>query len=196
MSTSSKKLITLSKFVRLLLIFAIIISVLFLVWDGFLREQVELYRYPIKYSEIVESYADEYGVPSEIVYAVIRTESSFHENAVSHVGAKGLMQIIDDTNEWIAFVMGEEVMAERIFEPALNIKRGTWLLSYLYKEFGAWREAFAAYNAGIGRVHGWLDDPDISADGVTLDRIPYDETREYVRIVSESAEKYRKLYFD
>lgn len=194
--TSSKRLITLSKFIRLILVFAIIVSALFLIWDGFLREQIELYRYPIKYSKIVEECADEYGVPSEIVYAVIRTESSFNKDAVSHVGAKGLMQIIDDTNEWIAFVTGEEIMADRIFEPALNIKRGTWLLSYLYREFGAWEEALAAYNAGIGRVRGWLEDPDISADGVTLDRIPYNETREYVRIVIESAEKYRELYFD
>ena len=99
MHISSKRLITLSKFIRLILVFAIIISAVFLIWDGFLCKQIELYRYPIKYSEIVEECADEYGVPSEIIYAVIRTESSFNENAVSHVGAKGLMQIIDDTNE-------------------------------------------------------------------------------------------------
>ena len=131
-----------------------------------------------------------------MVYAVIHTESSFKEDAVSRVGAKGLMQIIDETNEWIALLKGEDVMAERIFEPEVNIDRGTWLLAYLYREFGAWEEALAAYNAGIGRVRGWLEDTNISADGVTLDRIPFDETSAYVTRVLKAAEKYRELYFE
>ena len=184
------------KFIYLILTAAIVVSAALILWNGFLREQVELYLYPIKYTEIVEACAREYDVPSEMVYAVIHTESSFNEDAVSRVGAKGLMQIIDETNEWIALVKGEDVMSERIFEPEINIDRGTWLLSYLYREFGAWEEALAAYNAGIGRVRTWLEDPEISADGVTLDRIPFGETAEYVSKVIKAAEKYRELYFE
>ncbi len=184
------------KLICFILAAAVAVSAALLLWNGFLREQVELYLYPIKYTEIVEACAREYDVPSEMVYAVIHTESSFKEDAVSRVGAKGLMQLIDETNEWIAFVKGEDVMSERIFEPAINIDRGTWLLAYLYREFGAWDEALAAYNAGIGRVRGWLDDSGISADGVTLDRIPFEETAAYVKKVTEAAEKYRKLYFE
>ena len=155
-----------------------------------------MYLYPIKYTDIVEACARKYDIPSEMVYAVIHTESSFEEGAVSRVGAKGLMQIIDETNEWIALVKGEDVMPERIFEPEVNIDRGTWLLSYLYREFGAWNEALAAYNAGIGRVRGWLDDANISTDGVTLDRIPFDETAAYVTKVMKAVQKYRELYFE
>ncbi|MBQ8249511.1 MAG: lytic transglycosylase domain-containing protein [Clostridia bacterium] len=187
---------------RKLIIFIIIAvvlivgSVLGFAFADFLHEQMDLQRYPIKYSEIVENCAREYGVPREMIYAVIHTESDFKEDAVSHVGAKGLMQIIDETNEWIAFRTGEDVMAERIFEPTVNIRRGTWLLSYLYSEFGAWEEALAAYNAGIGRVRGWLDDPAVSSDGKKLDTIPIAETSAYVERVMKAAEKYRALYFE
>lgn len=184
------------KLFKFLFTLALIALVAWFTWDGFLREQIDLYRYPVKYSQIVEKCADEYDVPCEMIYAVIHTESAFTPDAVSHVGAKGLMQIIDETNEWIAFATGEEVMAERIFEPEFNIRRGTWLLSYLYKKFGAWEESLAAYNAGIGRVQGWLSDPKYSTDGVTLDHIPFSETREYVKRVITASEKYRELYFE
>ena len=181
-------------FIVVPVILIVIVTVL-LLFGGIFKEQAELKRFPIKYSEIVEAAADRHGVPSEMVYAVIYTESNFREDAVSRVGAKGLMQLIDETNEWIAFVRGEEVMAERLFEPEFNIDRGTWLLSYLHEKYGTWREALAAYNAGIGRVNSWLSDPTISSDGVILDYIPFDETSAYVTKVMNAAEKYRELYF-
>lgn len=198
MSISSKRSIILRKLIIFTIIAAVLIagSVGVFTFIDFLHEQMDLQRYPIKYSEIVESCAREYGVPREMVYAVIHTESNFDETALSSVGAKGLMQIIDETNEWIAFRTGEDAMTDRIFEPSLNIRRGTWLLSYLYEEFGAWEEALAAYNAGLGRVRGWLDDPAISSDGVKLDRIPIGETSLYVERVIKAAEKYRELYFE
>ena len=184
------------KLVKFLLTAAILAAAVYLLWTGLLREQWLLYRYPIKYSEIVEACADEFSVPSEIVYAVIHTESSFEVSATSRAGAKGLMQIMDDTNEWIASVMGEDAMSDRLYEPSLNIRRGTWLLAYLYRQFGTWNEAFAAYNAGYGRVTGWLGDPSLSADGKTLDVIPISETREYVERVAGAVSIYRELYFD
>lgn len=173
----------------------ILTGAVYLLWNGFLREQYEMYRYPIKYSETVERCADEYGVPSEIVYAVIHTESGFEASATSRVGAKGLMQLMDETNAWIAEVKGEETLSERIYEPSLNIERGTWLLAYLYRQFGGWNEALAAYNAGYGRVSGWLKSAEYSADGKTLSVIPLNETNEYVKRVNIAAEKYRELYF-
>ena len=167
-----------------------------LVWNGLLSEQLSLRRHPIAFSEHVEAAAREFDVPSEIIYAVIKTESNFKPEAVSRVGAKGLMQLMDSTNEWIAGVIGEEVMAERVFEPEINIRRGTWLLAYLYRQLGSWREAIAAYNAGIGRVLSWLEDPACSPDGKTLAEIPIDETRAYVERVTEAISMYRTLYFE
>lgn len=184
------------KLFKFLLIAALIVLVACLFWDSFFHEQVDLYNYPIKYSELIEKYSAEHGVPREIVYAVVHTESRFTPDALSHAGAKGLMQLMDVTNEWIAFVRREEVMPERMLEPEFNIDRGTWLLAYLYDEFGSWEEALAAYNAGIGRVRGWLADKRYSSDGEVLHTIPFEETKEYVRRVMFAAEKYRELYFE
>ncbi len=172
-----------------------VLSVWFL-WDTFGREQVELQKHPIEYGDIVAACSAEFGVPEEMIFAVIHTESNFDPEAVSRAGAKGLMQIVEPTNEWIAFRMGEEPMNERLFEPEFSIRRGTWLLSYTYNKYGSWEVALAAYNAGIGNANKWLADPSYSSDGVTLDVIPFYETREYVERVMEAAEKYRELYFE
>jgi soluble lytic murein transglycosylase len=174
---------------------ALILVLAYSIWHFLLAEQIELYKYPVKYTQIVEKYAGEYGLPQEMVYAIILTESSFRPEAVSHAGAKGLMQLTDDTNEWVALLLGEKSNKDMIFDPEMNIKRGCYLLSYLYREFGKWETALAAYNAGIGRVRGWLENSSYSGDGIILSHIPIDETRLYVERVMRASEKYRKIYF-
>ncbi len=177
-------------------IIATVLLAVWFFWDSFAKEQLELQRHPIEYSDIVAACSAEFGVPEEMIYAVIHTESNFDPEAVSRAGAKGLMQIVEPTNEWIAFRMGEEPMNERLFEPEFSIRRGTWLLSYTYNKYGSWEVALAAYNAGIGNANKWLENPDYSSDAVTLDVIPFAETREYIKRVMEAAEKYRELYFE
>lgn len=167
-----------------------------IVWEWIISPQLDLQRYPVAFAEIIEKNAVEFGVPRELVFAVVRTESSFNPDAMSHAGAKGLMQLMDDTNAWVALMCGEEECLDEIFTPELNIRRGVWLLAHHYKEFGGWREALAAYNAGFGRVKGWLADPAYTNDGRTLSHIPIGETRAYVEKVMEAAEKYREIYFD
>ena len=181
-----------------LLVIPFLLLCAYLVWREFISEALERRLYPLYYTDVVEASADEFGLPPELVYAVILTESSFDADAVSSAGAKGLMQLTDDTNEWVAWRLGEESEPSRIFEPGLNIRRGCYLLSYLYERFGGWNEALAAYNAGVGRVDGWLDDLLYSSDKKTLivDKLPIEETRSYIIKVLNSAEKYKKLYFE
>lgn len=181
-----------------LLVIPFLLLAAYLIWRGFISEAIERRLYPLYYTDVVEASADEFGLPPELVYAVILTESSFDADAVSSAGAKGLMQLTDDTNEWVAWRLGEESEPSRIFEPGLNIRRGCYLLSYLYERFGGWNEALAAYNAGVGRVDGWLDDLLYSSDQKTLivDKLPIEETRSYIIKVLNSAEKYKKLYFE
>ena len=181
-----------------LLVIPFLLLAAYLIWRGFISEAIERRLYPLYYTDVVEASADEFGLPPELVYAVILTESSFDADAVSSAGAKGLMQLTDDTNEWVAWRLGEEAEPSRIFEPVLNIRRGCYLLSYLYERFGGWNEALAAYNAGVGRVDGWLDDLLYSSDQKTLivDKLPIEETRNYIIKVLNSAEKYKKLYFE
>lgn len=181
-----------------LLVIPFLLLAAYLIWRGFISEALERKLYPLYYTDVVEASAGEFGLPPELVYAVILTESSFDADAVSSAGAKGLMQLTDDTNEWVAWRLGEESEPSRIFEPGLNIRRGCYLLSYLYERFGGWNEALAAYNAGVGRVDGWLDDLLYSSDQKTLiiDKLPIEETRSYIAKVLKSAEKYKKLYFE
>ena len=116
-----------------------------------------------------------------MILAVIRAESSFDPNAVSRVGAKGLMQLMPDTFSWLCKeALNEPHNAQKIEDPATNVRYGTYYLSYLYEKFGSWRVALAAYNAGEGRAKEWLNDPTLTLDG-TLRRIPFPETAAYVK---------------
>ncbi len=152
--------------------------------------------YPTDFSEIVEEKAELFGVDEELVYAVIRTESSFDPNAQSSAGAKGLMQMTDGTFEWVQELLGaQEVLPpENLFEPEINIHHGVYFLSFLIDYYENTDTALAAYNAGMGNVASWLEDPEYSEDGVNIDDIPFPETRSYVKKVNDALLIYRNLY--
>lgn len=148
--------------------------------------------YPREYSEYVEKYSEMYGVPKEIIYAIIKVESNFDPNAVSKKGAMGLMQIMPATFDWIAPKLGIEGEHSLLFDPETNIHIAAYYLSYVYKEFAVWETCYAAYNAGHGNVRNWLKDPEISEMG-HLKNIPFEETRNYVIKVSEARKMYEEL---
>ena len=158
------------------------------------KDENSLKMRPLPYKDIVFKYSDEYDVPPEVIYAVMRVESAFRSDAVSHAGAVGLMQLIEPTFEWLQTKTGETLDASAMYDPDTNIKYGTYLLGWLYGRYGNWKTAWAAYNAGIGRVNGWLEDTRYSKDGELYD-IPIEETRNYVRRVDEEREEYLRLYF-
>ncbi len=146
--------------------------------------------YPLRYTELVEKYADQNNLDPYLVYGVIKAESNFIHDAHSGV-ARGLMQITDSTAEWIAGKMGlKDFEPALLDDPAWNIQMGCYYLRYLLDYYGDRELALAAYNAGMGNVDRWLADEAHSADGETLDNIPFGETREYVKRV----EKYTKIY--
>ena len=149
--------------------------------------------YPRKYSDLVEAYADQYRIPVEIIYAVIKTESNFDANAVSPKGAVGLMQITPDTFLWLAEMLREPKDSSLLLQPETNIRYGVYYLHFLYQYYGDFDLAFAAYNAGMGNVSKWLASEKYSEDG-KLVTIPFEETRNYVRLVTERAKIYQKLY--
>ena len=152
--------------------------------------------YPLKFSELVTSYAEEYGFEPSLVYAVIRTESGFDPQAVSYKKAIGLMQITKDTFDWaqIRSPEKESLPAERLYDPEINIHYGIRVLSLLKEEFSDTTTMLAAYNAGIGNVRRWLKDPAYSDDGVRLKSIPFRETRNYVRKIPSAKWIYERLY--
>ncbi len=151
--------------------------------------------YPLKYEYYVERYSKEYNVDKYFVYAVIRTESGFKPDAVSNAGARGLMQIMEETFDWVKFRMGDEdTVYYDMFKPETNIKYGCWLLGYLYDEFGSVEVAAAAYHAGRGNVNNWLADSRYSSDGVHLDEIPIGDTAHYVSKITKAMDVYVRRY--
>lgn len=152
-------------------------------------------RFPLKYFDIIERYAQVHGVDPVLVSSIINVESRFNRYAVSPVGASGLMQIMEPTAVWAAEKMGIEnfVYSEMIFDPEININIGTWYINRLINQYGELPVALAAYNAGSGNVTSWLNDPELSEDGVTLSYIPFGETRRYVKRVDINMKIYAFL---
>ena len=166
---------------------------------GFLFDHVyslvEKRLYPLEYTEYVETYSERYDVPENILYAVIRTESSFDSGAVSEDGAVGLMQLMPQTFRWLSDDVLHEYLADGLrYDPETNIRYGACLLSRLYYVYGDWETVFAAYNAGSGHVDEWLKDPQYSSDGIHLTTVPFEETREYIKRVNNARSMYDTLY--
>ena len=170
-------------------------AVLIGLFTDFVLTQAEKKIYPKKYSEYVEKYSDEFGVPEKVIYAVIKTESNFESTAVSSASAYGLMQLTEETFNDVARMLGESPSAFDIYSPDVNIRYGTRYLLYLYQMYdGNWDTALAAYNAGLGNVNKWLADESLSDGKGNLTDIPFTETRNYVRKVNYAMERYEKLY--
>ena len=154
------------------------------------------YLYPYPYQELVELYAKANGVDSALVASVIMNESRFQNDARSPRGAIGLMQIMPETAEWIAVQLGDDNFSlEKLREPETNIRYGVWYLAELQREFaGNNILALAAYNAGRGTVRDWIEEGDWPWTFHALDKIPYPETRSYVKNVLQNRIRYEKLY--
>lgn len=157
---------------------------------------IERQTHPRKYAEYVVVYAEAYGVPEDVIYAVIRTESHFDSAAVSRAGAVGLMQLMPETFLWLTNdMLGEHLSEAVLYDPETNIRYGTYLLSRLYTRYGDWETAAAAYNAGSGTVDEWLKDPSYTDQYGFLNRIPYKETASYVKKFSAARKTYQRLYY-
>lgn len=151
--------------------------------------------FPLEHEALIETYAEEYGVDPYLVYGLIHTESRFQEEAQSPAGAKGLMQITEETGTFIAGRLGmENYQKELLFEPETNLRMGIYYLSYLAEIFPVEKTMLAAYNAGPNRVRGWLSE-EAYGSGDTLTEIPFEETRNYVERVTFRESVYRILYF-
>ncbi len=153
------------------------------------------YPYPEEFAPLVAEQAEKNGLEESFVLGVIRSESSFRPTVVSSAGAVGLMQITPDTFDFINQKGGFGFeSAEQLSDPVVNVTLGCYHLAYLIERFGAVEEALCAYNAGIARVDGWLDDAAYSSDGKSLHTIPYPETAAYVERVKTAQAAYERLY--
>ena len=147
---------------------------------------VRALSYPMPHRAV----AEESGLDTALVYAVMKAESGFNERAESEAGALGLMQLMPSTAEFLCRQNKIEFSRERLFDGAYNLRLGCLYLKYLLRRFRGEKTALAAYNAGEGTVARWLTEAKYSPDGATLEEIPYPETERYLKKV----QKFRKIY--
>ena len=174
----------------------LLLVLLLLLYIGIQSPLVKRKIYPLKYKESIIKYSTQYNLDPHLVMAVIWVESKYEPKATSRKDARGLMQIIPPTGQWIAKEIGLETYSDDLlYEPDINIRMGCWYLSYLLKVFEEDIElALAAYNGGMGNVRKWLNDSRYSKDGLKLDFIPFKETSQYIDKVAKAYEQYKKLY--
>jgi len=151
---------------------------------------------PLRHEDIIRQQAREKGLDPALIAAVIYAESRFRDGQTSHAGATGLMQLTPATARYIArksggtaFVVGD------LATPQVNIAYGTYYLRYLLRRYDG-NEAFAlaAYNAGEGNVDRWIADAKAHERALTVDAIPYAETRAYVSRVEQAKQEYSSTY--
>jgi len=178
---------------KLMIFFVIAILAAFSILNIPILEKV-IYPYPNQ--EIIENYATLYGVDPLLVVSVIREESKFDSKSESHKGAKGLMQLMPSTAQSIAESLGDKTYKEEdLLNPEKNIQYGTWYLASLQKVFANNTTLVtAAYNGGRGHVQEWIKNGQINPNKISLQDIPFKETRDYVGRVLNSYGKYVKLY--
>ena len=153
----------------------------------------------VTWQDYIEKYAAQYNLQPAFVTAIIRNESSFRTAAESSVGARGLMQLMPDTAEWIAGKLDDTSYSfDRMYDAETNIRYGCWYLGYLSKLFhGDAMLVSAAYHAGQTTVTQWLSDPTKSADGVSLDldALADGPTKQYIGRVTQTYGIYQSLLY-
>jgi soluble lytic murein transglycosylase len=146
-------------------------------------------NFPLAYHEMLAPRAQALQLDLPWVYGVIRAESVFRPNVISHAGAIGLMQLMPDTGQQLATNLGLVLeSSDALLDPQTNLTLGSAYLSRLLKRFnGSEPLATAAYNAGIKHVQSWLPEHGSLPGDAWVDSIPYWETRGYVRRVMSEA---------
>lgn len=153
------------------------------------------HAYPCAFGDAVSAASTAHALDRDLILSIMRTESSFRPAARSPVGAYGLMQLMPMTAAQIGRSTRDgRTHAARYKNPDSNIWLGGWYLARLVSRYGGQlAPAIGAYNAGPGAMDKWLGEH----GGLELDefveRIPYRETRRYVRRVLETYMIYRRL---
>jgi soluble lytic murein transglycosylase len=154
----------------------------------------ELYL-PLQHEDIIRQQARDKGLDPALIAAVIYQESKF-EDRTSSAGAKGLMQILPGTAQFIARKSGGTAFELRdLATPQINISYGSWYLRYLIQRYdGNETLAVAAYNAGEHNVDGWVQRAGGDKSFDPSSDIPFPETRHYVASVMDHRKQYRDKY--
>ena len=150
--------------------------------------------YPLPYETVLRREAERNNFDPMFAAGLIRQESTFQADAVSHANAIGLMQILPKEGRRLAKAAKVRYTKASLFDPNVNIELGMLYISDLTRSTGAPEYAAAAYNAGEDRLAQWKGERNYDEIQEFVESIPFTETREYVQIVLRNAAMYRQLY--
>jgi soluble lytic murein transglycosylase len=157
-------------------------------------ENYRLY-FPVLERETLISSSKENGLDPVLVAALIRQESNFNPLATSPAGARGLMQLMPVVGKTLADAKGIGPWdPDLLYQPAINIRLGTAHLRDLVRKYPEVVKVLAAYNAGESRVEKWSSKAGANDPEVFTERIPFVETRDYVRTIIRNRAYYQPLY--
>jgi soluble lytic murein transglycosylase len=181
-----------------LLVFAVVACcvLLAIVVRPFADKAVQEISLPLRHEDIIRQQAQDKGLDPSLIAGVIYVESRFRDQT-SRAGAKGLMQILPSTADYIARKSGGTRFTQGdLATPQINIAYGSWYLRYLLQHYhGNELLALAAYNAGEGKVDEWYRDAVAKGEDFEVTtHIPFPETRNYVARVLDARERYRAAY--
>ncbi len=151
--------------------------------------------YPMRHDRLISAEAARYKLDPSLVRAIIRQESAFDEDARSSANARGLMQVLPSTGRKLARSAGiGRYTTQRLYSPDVNIALGTRFFAGLLDEYDHKLEvALAAYNAGTDRAERWIREYSFSDMAEFVERIPFAETRDYVKQVFTNTAYYRQI---
>lgn len=182
-----------------LLLLGVLLVIGFGGWKIWSSDTVQMrFVYMWDYQQDIVTYSKKNNVDPFLVAAIIKNESNFKHDAVSKVGAVGLMQIMPETGRWIAEQMGlESYQDSDLYQTKKNIRMGCWYVGELEHEFQHnLALLMVAYNAGRGQTHEWMQENGWDYNFNDIKSIPYTDTREYVAKVMQDRDKYYLLYKD
>ena len=161
----------------------------------FADKAVQEISLPLRHEDIIRQQAEDKGLDPSLIAGVIYVESRFRDQT-SVAGAKGLMQILPSTADYIASKSGGTAFEQGdLATPQVNIAYGSWYLRYLLDRYDdRVMIALAAYNAGEGNVDRWLADAQAGGRDLQVSDIPFPETRGYVEKVLRARDDYRRTY--
>ncbi len=150
--------------------------------------------YPLPYEASLRREAARNDFDPMIAAGLIRQESTFQADAVSHANAIGLMQVLPKTGKLLAKQLKVRYVKTKLFEPEYNLELGMLYIADLQRATGAPEYALAAFNAGEDRIAAWRAERKYEEIAELVESIPFTETRDYVQIVLRNAEVYRLIY--
>jgi soluble lytic murein transglycosylase len=150
---------------------------------------------PLRHEDVIRQQARDKNVDAALIAAVCYQESKFQDRT-SHAGARGVMQLLPSTADYIARKSGGVTFEHGdLADPQINIAYGSWYLRYLLDHYdGNERLAIAAYNAGETNVDKWVADAGGPGKFTADEDIPFPETRAYVSSVEQKQDQYRDNY--